>query len=55
MKKEVLSVGAALVLAGDVLVRLLPGGTELQLGVVMSLVGAPFFFVLLYSLRRRAI
>jgi iron complex transport system permease protein len=47
--------GAALVLAGDVVVRLLPGGTELQLGVVMSLVGAPFFFVLLYSLRRRAI
>lgn len=47
--------GAALVLAGDVIVRLLPGGSELQLGVVMSLVGAPFFFVLLYSLRRRAI
>jgi iron complex transport system permease protein len=47
--------GAALVLAGDVLVRLLPGGSELQLGVVMSLVGAPFFFVLLYSMRRRTI
>jgi iron complex transport system permease protein len=47
--------GAALVLAGDVVVRLLPGGSELQLGVVMSLVGAPFFFVLLFSLRRRAI
>ncbi len=47
--------GAALVLAGDIVVRLLPGGSELQLGVVMSLVGAPFFFVLLYSLRRRVI
>jgi iron complex transport system permease protein len=47
--------GAALVLGGDVVVRLLPGGSELQLGVVMSLVGAPFFFVLLYSMRRRAI
>lgn len=46
--------GAALVLAGDIVVRLLPGGSELQLGVVMSLVGAPFFFVLLFSLRRRA-
>ncbi len=45
--------GASLVLAGDVVVRLLPGGSELQLGVVMSLVGAPFFFVLLYSMRRR--
>jgi iron complex transport system permease protein len=47
--------GAALVLAGDILVRLLPGGSELQLGVVMSLIGAPFFFVLLYSLRRRVL
>lgn len=47
--------GAALVLAGDILVRLLPGGSELQLGVVMSLVGAPFFFALLYSLRRRVV
>lgn len=47
--------GAALVLAGDILVRLLPGGSELQLGVVMSLVGAPFFFALLYSLRRRVL
>lgn len=47
--------GAALVLAGDILVRLLPGGSELQLGVVMSLVGAPFFFALLYSMRRRVI
>ena len=47
--------GAALVLAGDVVVRLLPGGSELQLGVVMSLVGAPFFFVLLRSLRTRLV
>jgi iron complex transport system permease protein len=45
--------GAALVLAGDILVRLLPGGSELELGVVMSLVGAPFFFVLLHSMRRK--
>lgn len=45
--------GAALVLAGDIVVRLLPGGSELQLGVVMSLIGAPFFFVLLHSMRRK--
>jgi iron complex transport system permease protein len=45
--------GAALVLAGDVVVRLLPGGSEVQLGVVMSLIGAPFFFALLYSIRRQ--
>ena len=45
--------GAAFVLCGDIIVRLLPGGTELQLGVIMSLVGAPFFFVLLQSMRRK--
>lgn len=45
--------GAALVLAGDIVVRILPGGSELQLGVVMSLLGAPFFFVLLQSMRRK--
>lgn len=45
--------GAALVLAGDIMVRLLPGGSELELGVVMSLIGAPFFFFLLLSLRRK--
>jgi iron complex transport system permease protein len=45
--------GAALVLAGDIVVRLLPGGSELELGVMMSLIGAPFFFVLLHSMRRK--
>ncbi|MFO1158409.1 MAG: iron ABC transporter permease [Reyranellaceae bacterium] len=35
-------VGAALVLAADILVRLLPTAYELQLGVFTSLVGAPF-------------
>lgn len=45
--------GACLVLAGDVVVRILPGGSELELGVVMSLVGAPFFFLLLQSMRRK--
>jgi iron complex transport system permease protein len=35
-------VGAALVLAADIAVRLLPTAYELQLGVVTSLVGAPF-------------
>lgn len=47
--------GAVLVLAGDIIVRLLPGGSEVQLGVVMSIVGAPFFVALLYSLRRRIV
>ena len=35
-------VGAVLVLAADILVRLLPTAYELQLGVFTSLVGAPF-------------
>ena len=35
-------VGAALVLVADIAVRLLPTAYELQLGVVTSLVGAPF-------------
>ena len=34
--------GAALVLTADILVRLLPTAFELQLGVLTSLVGAPF-------------
>ena len=41
--------GAALVLAADILVRLLPTAFELQLGVFTSLVGAPF---LVYVVRR---
>ena len=45
--------GAALVLAADIMVRFLPGGSELELGVVMSLIGAPFFFMLLRSMRRK--
>lgn len=45
--------GAALVLAGDIVVRLLPGGSELELGVMMSMIGAPFFFFLLHSMRRK--
>ncbi len=45
--------GAALVLAADILVRLIAVGPELQLGVVTSLVGAPFFFYLILSMRGR--
>jgi len=44
--------GAALVLTTDVLVRLTPGAAELRLGVGMALVGAPFFFGLLFKYRR---
>ncbi len=39
--------GAILVVAADSLVRLSPGAGEVRLGVVMALIGAPFFFGLL--------
>jgi len=44
--------GAAFVLAADSAVRLIPSAVELRLGVVMSVIGAPFFLFLLLSRRR---
>ncbi|MFL1877019.1 FecCD family ABC transporter permease [Hansschlegelia beijingensis] len=46
--------GAALVLAADIGVRLVGVRPELKLGVVTALMGAPFFLVLLWRLRREA-
>jgi len=40
--------GAALTLVADSLCRLAPGAGEVRLGVVMALIGAPFFLVLLF-------
>ena len=45
--------GAALVLAADIGVRLLPTRPELKLGVVTALVGAPFLVGLLFHHRGR--
>lgn len=45
--------GAALLLAADIVVRLMAHGPELQLGVLTSLIGAPFFFYLI--VRRKAL
>jgi iron complex transport system permease protein len=45
--------GAVLLLAADSLVRLIPTVAEVRLGVVMALLGAPFFFALLLGLRGR--
>jgi len=45
--------GAALVLAADILVRLIPAQQELKLGIAMSALGAPFFLALLIGMRRR--
>jgi len=47
--------GAALVLIADIAVRLLAPGSELKLGVLTSLVGAPLFFYLVIKTRRSLI
>jgi iron complex transport system permease protein len=39
--------GAILTLIADALVRLAPGAGEIRLGIVMAVLGAPFFFLLL--------
>lgn len=44
--------GALLTLLADGIVRLVPGGSELRLGVAMALIGTPFFFALLLRYRR---
>jgi iron complex transport system permease protein len=44
--------GALLVTAADVAVRLIPSSSEIMLGVLTSLVGAPFFLSLLLRMRR---
>jgi iron complex transport system permease protein len=46
--------GAVLVLAGDILMRLVPSATEMKLGIAMSVLGAPFFLWMLIAMRRRA-
>lgn len=46
--------GAALTLAADVAIRLMPPGPELKLGVVTALIGAPFFLHLIVRPRRGA-
>jgi len=45
--------GAALLLAADLAVRLIPTATELRLGVLTSLIGAPFFILLVLRMRRQ--
>lgn len=45
--------GACLLLAADILVRLLPTQVELKVGVVTALVGVPFFLALVIRTRRR--
>lgn len=44
--------GGILLLAADLAVRLFPAGTEVKVGVLTSLVGAPFFLYLILKNRR---
>jgi len=46
--------GALLVLVADVVCRILPLVTELRLGIALSLIGAPFFLMLLLRMRASA-
>lgn len=44
--------GAAMLLAADIVVRLMPPGPEIRIGVLTALVGAPFFLFLIMKTRR---
>lgn len=45
--------GALIILAADILVRLIPSVVEIKLGVAMAILGGPFFLALLMTMRRR--
>jgi iron complex transport system permease protein len=45
--------GAAVLLAADILVRVIAPARDLKLGVLTAIVGAPFFLYLVYRTRRR--
>lgn len=44
--------GAFLILIADVLIRVIPSQTELKIGVLTALVGAPFFIFILYKMKK---
>lgn len=43
--------GAALLLAADIAVRLIPTQSEIKVGVLTALIGAPFFILLIFTRR----
>jgi iron complex transport system permease protein len=44
--------GAALLIAADIAVRLVPGAIEIKVGVVTALIGVPFFLAMIFAERR---
>ncbi len=47
--------GAALLLTADIIVRLVPSASEINIGIVTALIGAPFFIVLIMQQRRKLV
>ncbi len=47
--------GASLVLLADIAVRLLSSTTELKLGVLTAMIGAPFFLMLIFKTEREVL
>lgn len=47
--------GSAMLLIADILVRLVPSPTEINLGIVTTLIGAPFFVVMIMQHRRKVL
>ncbi|MBN9135717.1 MAG: iron chelate uptake ABC transporter family permease subunit, partial [Phyllobacterium sp.] len=47
--------GASMLLAADILVRLIAPGRDLKLGVLTAMIGAPFFLWLVFRTRRTLI
>ena len=45
--------GAALLLASDIAVRLIPTQQEVKVGVLTALIGAPFFIALIITRRHQ--
>jgi iron complex transport system permease protein len=44
--------GAALLLAADIIVRLVPGPLEIKIGVITALIGVPFFIAMIFRERQ---
>ncbi len=44
--------GAALLVAADIAVRIVPSAIELKIGVVTALIGVPFFLMMIFAERR---
>ena len=45
--------GACLLLAADILVRVIAPDKDLKIGVLTAIIGAPFFLWLVYRMRRK--